>query len=409
MQTYLVGGAVRDELLGRPVGERDWVVVGATPDALLARGFRQVGKDFPVFLHPQSGEEYALARTERKTGPGYHGFVTHFSPEVTLEEDLARRDLTINAMARALDGTLVDPYGGRADLELRVLRHVSPAFVEDPLRVLRVARFAARYAPVGFSIAPATLALMSRIAASGELRALAAERVWQETQRALGERAPWVYFGTLRACGALAELFPELDALYGVPQPARWHPEIDTGVHTMMVLEVAAGLSDELDVRFAALCHDLGKATTPPEQWPGHAGHEQAGVTLIERLAARLRVPNELRELAVLASQQHGKVHRAFELRAATILELLEQCDAFRRPERFARLMLACEADARGRGEALRAQAYPQAHYLLRAAEAARAVKLEPAEFATLEGAAIGERLRRLRLAAVRAAAPAST
>ena len=303
MDVYLVGGAVRDALLGRASTEHDYVVVGATPDDLLARGYRAVGKDFPVFLHPANGDQYALARTERKTGAGYYGFATRFSPDVTLEEDLARRDLTINAMARADDGSIVDPYGGRRDLEARVLRHVSPAFVEDPLRVLRVARFAARFAPLGFTVAPETLELMREIVRSGEMQALVAERVWVETERALGEARPPVYVEVLRACGALAAVFPEIDRLFGVPQPEKYHPEVDTGVHTLQVLDVACELSDDTAVRFAALVHDLGKGVTPRHEWPRHIGHEHAGVKVIARLCERLKVPNEHRELGMLASQ----------------------------------------------------------------------------------------------------------
>jgi tRNA nucleotidyltransferase (CCA-adding enzyme) len=401
MDIYLVGGAVRDRLLGRPHVERDFVVVGATPDQLVARGYRPVGKDFPVFLHPDSGEQYALARTERKTGRGYYGFATHFSPDVTLEQDLSRRDLTINAMAMAESGEIVDPYGGRRDLEARVLRHVSPAFVEDPLRVLRVARFAARFAPLGFTVAPETIALMRGIVTSGEMSALVPERVWVETERALGEASPVTYFEVLRSCGALAVVFPEVDALYGVPQPAEWHPEIDTGVHTMQVLDVAAGLSPDTTVRFAALVHDVGKGLTPREQWPRHIGHEDRGARLIEGLATRLRIPNEHRELGVMVARLHGRAHRAGEQRASTLLELLELTDAFRRGERFERFLLACEADARGRGPDLRAQPYP-AGPLLRAARAAAANVRLPQEVLALEpGPVIAARLREARIRAI--------
>lgn len=403
MDTYLVGGAVRDGLLGRPFVERDYVVVGATPEEMVALGYRPVGKDFPVFLHPQSGEQYALARTERKTGPGYYGFATRFSPDVTLEEDLARRDLTVNAMAQDASGAIVDPYGGRRDLEARVLRHVSPAFVEDPLRVLRVARFAARFAPLGFTVAPETLDLMRRIVASGELAALVPERVWVETERALGEEKPVTYFEVLRDCGALAAVFPEIDALHGVPQPEKWHPEIDTAVHTMQALEVAAELSADTTVRFAALVHDLGKGLTPRVEWPRHIGHEEAGARLIEKMSERLRVPNEHRDLAVQAARHHARVHRAAELRPGTILELLEMTDAFRRAGRFERLLLACEADARGRGPELRAAPYPQAGLLRRARDAAAAVKLDPAVLAHDKGPIIAERLRAARIEAIRA------
>ena len=404
MKIYLVGGAVRDRLLGRPVVEHDYVVVGATPDELVAQGFRPVGKDFPVFLHPRTGEQYALARTERKTGPGYYGFATRFSPDVTLEEDLARRDLTVNAMAADEAGVVIDPYGGRRDLEARVLRHVSPAFVEDPLRVLRVARFAARFAPLGFTVALDTLALMRGIVASGELRALVPERVWVETERALGEERPGVYFEVLRSCGALGAVFPEVDALFGVPQPPKWHPEIDTGVHALQVLEVAAELSVDTTVRFAALVHDVGKGLTPRDQWPRHLGHEESGARLIEQLGERLRVPNEHRELAVLVARYHALVHRAAELRPGTLLELLEATDAFRRVGRFERLLLACEADARGRGPERRAAPYPQAALLRRVREAAAAVRPDPAALAGLPGPGIAEHIRSARIEAIRSA-----
>ena len=405
MKTYLVGGAVRDALLGRPCTERDYVVVGAQPDDLLALGYRPVGKDFPVFLHPQSGDQYALARTERKTGVGYYGFATRFSPDVTLEQDLARRDLTINAMAQLAEGDeVVDPYGGRRDLAARVLRHVSPAFVEDPLRVLRVARFAARFAPLGFTIAAETMALMSEIVRSGELQALVAERVWVETERALGEARPTVYFEVLRECGALAALFPEIDRLFGVPQPERWHPEIDTGIHTLQVLDVARELSTETTVRFAALVHDLGKGVTPPEQWPSHVGHEQAGVRVVGQLCERLKVPTEHRELGQLAAREHQRIHRALELRDDTILEVLEASDAFRRPDRFDRLLLACEADARGRGPELRARPYVQAELMHNCQRAAAATRLDPEVLKQHAGPAIAQLLRTARVQAIREA-----
>jgi tRNA nucleotidyltransferase (CCA-adding enzyme) len=401
MKTYLVGGAVRDELLGLPVRERDWVVVGATPDELTAQGYKAVGKDFPVFLHPQTREEHALARTERKTGPGYRGFDTRFSPDVTLEDDLARRDLTINALAKDVDsGVLIDPYGGQRDLAAKVLRHVSPAFVEDPVRVLRVARFAARFAPLSFTVAPETLELMRQIAANGELDALVPERVWQETQRALELPAPQRYFATLRDANALAVVFPEVDALYGVPQPERWHPEIDTGVHTLMVLEQAARLTVDPVVRFAALTHDLGKATTPPAEWPSHIGHEERSVGLIDALCTRLRIPNNYRELAVLVARYHGNAHRAVELRTSTLLRLLENLDAFRRGPRVEQFILACEADMRGR-TGFEDRPYPQAQRLRRALEVAAAVTLDDAERAGLAGTEIGERLRAKRLEAL--------
>jgi tRNA nucleotidyltransferase (CCA-adding enzyme) len=403
MKVYLVGGAVRDELLGRPVGERDWVVVGATPEEMRAAGFRQVGKDFPVFLHPETAEEYALARTERKTGRGYHGFELRFSPDVTLEEDLRRRDLTINAMAKDAAGALVDPWGGRRDLEARTLRHVSEAFAEDPVRILRVARFLARFQPLGFTVAAETLARMRAMVAAGEADALVPERVWQETERALGEPAPASWLRVLRECGALARVLPELDALYGVPQQEKWHPEIDTGLHVELVLSVAAELSPLPRVRFAALLHDLGKGRTPRSAWPRHVGHEAKGAVLVREVAARLRVPNEYRELAELAARWHCLAHRAAELRPRTLLELLESCDALRRPERFRELLLACEADYRGRG-GLRARPYPQAELLRRAQESAQATTLSEADRAGLSGEEIGTLLRRRRLAALRTA-----
>ncbi len=402
MKVYLVGGAVRDELLGRAVGERDWVVVGATPQQMLDAGYRQVGRDFPVFLHPQTGEEHALARTERKTGPGYRGFELHFSPEVTLEEDLRRRDLTINAMARDADGRLIDPHDGRADLEARKLRHVSEAFNEDPVRILRVARFLARFEPLGFTIAPETESRMRTMVATGEVDALVPERIWQETDRALAEAAPAAWLRTLRSCGALARIIPELDALYGVPQPARWHPEIDTGLHMELVLQAAADLTPEPRIRYAALMHDLGKGRTPRSQWPRHVGHEATGARLAESVSVRLRVPTDYRELAVLAARWHGLAHRAGELRPRTVLDLLESCDAFRRPERFRDLLVACEADHRGRG-GFRERPYPQATLLRKAQETALAVTLTNADREGLAGEKIGELLRRRRLAALKA------
>ena len=400
MQVYLVGGAVRDSLLGLPVRERDWVVVGATRDELLRLNYREVGRDFPVFLHPSTHEEYALARLERKTAPGYRGFEFLFGPEVTLEQDLGRRDLTINAIAQAPDGTLIDPYGGRRDLDARILRHVSAAFIEDPVRVLRVARFAARFASMGFRIAAETLQLMRAIVARRELDALVPERVWQESEKALGAPQPGEYFRVLRECGALRVIFPEIDALFGVPQPAEWHPEIDTGVHTLMVLEQAARLSDLSTVRFAALVHDLGKGTTPRGQWPRHHAHEERSVELIESLAARLRLPVEHRELAILVARYHGIVHRAFELRPQTVLEILEKSDAIRRPERFAQVLLACEADSRGR-TGYESRAYPQRDYLQAARDAAAAIRPTAADIAERDGAQIGAQLRAQRQQAI--------
>jgi tRNA nucleotidyltransferase (CCA-adding enzyme) len=400
MRVYLVGGAVRDRLLGLPVRERDWVVVGATPEQLVRLGYAPVGREFPVFLHPTTHEEYALARQERKVGPGYRGFTTQFAPTVTLEEDLRRRDLTINAMAEDENGSLIDPYGGQADLQARRLRHVSEAFIEDPVRILRVARFAARLAPLGFRVADETLALMRRITDSGEARTLVPERVWQETERALAEAHPEVFFETLRACGALAVIFPEIEALFGVPQPPRWHPEIDTGVHVLMALKYAAGRAAPGAVRFAVLTHDLGKAQTPRADWPSHHGHEEFGVPLINELCDRLRVPNTHRELAILTARYHTLVHRALELRPATVLTLLENSDAFRRGARFAELLLACEADARGRTGRENAP-YPQVGYLEEALATAASVTLSEGERRGLEGAEIGAELRRRRLDAI--------
>lgn len=400
MQVYLVGGAVRDRLLGLPVGERDWVVVGARPEELERQGYVRVGKEFPVFLHPETREEYALARTERKVGPGYTGFTTQFSPEVTLEDDLRRRDLTINAIAEDQDGNLADPFGGRRDLDARVLRHVSEAFVEDPVRVLRVARFAARFSKLGFTIAEETRGLMKRIVAAGEMDALVPERVWKETQRALDEARPDVYFETLRDCGALKVIFPEVDALFGVPQPAKWHPEIDTGVHVLMALRISAEKQANTATRFAVLVHDLGKARTPRSKWPSHHGHEQLGVPVIEALCERLRVPRDFRDLAVMVSEYHTHVHRAQALRPSTMLELFENTDAFRRPERFNEFLLACECDARGR-LGLENRDYPQPEFLRKARSAAAAVTLTEADREGLAGSAIGEKLRRKRLDAI--------
>jgi tRNA nucleotidyltransferase (CCA-adding enzyme) len=402
MQVYLVGGAVRDALLGLQVKERDWVVVGSTREELLRLGYREVGRDFPVFLHPDTHEEYALARRERKTAPGYRGFTVEFGPEVTLEEDLARRDLTINAIAQAADGALVDPFGGKRDIESRILRHVSPAFIEDPVRVLRLARFGARFAPLGFRIDPATMSLMRNMVARKEVDALVPERVWQETEKALQEPAAGAFFEVLRECGALARIYPELDALFGVPQPPQWHPEIDTGVHTLMVLDQAVKLSRETRVRFAALVHDLGKGATPPAEWPSHRGHEERSVALIESLAARLRVPGDYRELALIVARYHGIVHRAFELKPKTVVNFLEHSDAIRRPERFAEALLACEADSRGRS-GWETRPYPQRDYLLAAREAAASIKPSASEIAARSGAQIAEQLHRRRLEAVAA------
>ena len=400
MQVYLVGGAVRDAVLGLRVEERDWVVVGGTREELLRLNYREVGRDFPVFLHPDTHEEYALARLERKVAPGYRGFSVEFGPEVTLEEDLARRDLTINAIAQSADGNLIDPHGGVRDLKARVLRHVSAAFIEDPVRVLRVARFAARLAPQGFKAAPETLDLMRAMVDRREVDALVPERVWQETEKALREPKASEFFAVLRACGALRPIYPEIDALFGVPQPPEWHPEIDTGLHTFMVLDQAALLSSEPQVRFAALVHDLGKGTTPRAEWPSHRGHEERSVSLVEAMAERLRLPGDYRDLAVIVARYHGIVHRAFELRPKTILEFMERTDAFRRPERFAQALLACEADSRGR-TGLENKPYPQRQYLHLARDAAAAIKPSADEIAAHAGAKIAELLHQRRVHAV--------
>jgi tRNA nucleotidyltransferase (CCA-adding enzyme) len=361
-----------------------------------------VGRDFPVFLHPRTREEHALARLERKVAPGYRGFTTEFSPAVTLEDDLRRRDLTINAMAEDAEGRVIDPYGGLRDLEARLLRHVSEAFAEDPVRILRVARFAARYASLGFRVADDTLELMRQMVAAGEVDALVAERVWTETEKALGESQPDVFVRVLRDCGALKVVYPELDALFGVPQPERWHPEVDTGVHQLLALREAVKLGGGLEVRFAVLMHDLGKGVTPADILPSHHGHEETGVALVEQLCARLRVPNHLRELAVITSRYHTHVHRALELRPDTVLKTLESCDALRRPERFANFLMACEADARGR-TGLENREYPQRGYFLEARARVAAVVLTPDERRGMSGEQIGQELRKRRLAAIEA------
>ena len=403
MKAYQVGGAVRDTLLGLPVEDHDWVVVGSTPQAMIALGYRPVGKDFPVFLHPKSHEEYALARTERKTAPGYTGFTFHTSPDVTLEEDLCRRDLTINAIAMDDDGSLIDPFHGQRDLDNRVLRHVSSAFEEDPVRILRLARFYARFAPLGFTIAPETLVLMQRMVASGEVDALVPERVWQETQRALGEQRPNAFFETLRECGALSRLFPEIDRLFGVPQTAIHHPEIDTGIHTMMVLEQATLISPEPRVRFAALLHDLGKGTTPEHEWPRHIGHEARSLPLIRQLCDRLKTPNDYRELALLAAKFHTHCHRASELRATTLIDTLQALDAYRRPDRFEEFLLTCLADARGR-TGFETRDYPQAERFRRARTAALSVNAAALADAGFKGQQLAEQLRRARISTVKQA-----
>ena len=404
MQIYMVGGAVRDALLGLPVQDRDWVVVGATPEALVAKGYVPVGKDFPVFLHPASREEYALARTERKTAPGYRGFAVHAAPDVTLEEDLARRDLTINAIAQGADGALTDPYGGQRDIAARVLRHVTEAFAEDPVRILRVARFAARFPD--FSIAPETMTLMQRMVADGEVDALVPERVWQELARGLMAQQPSRMFEVLRACGALYKLLPEVARLWGVPQRAEYHPEVDTGVHLMMVLDMAAQMNAPLAVRFACLGHDLGKGTTPVAEWPRHIGHEERSARLLKALCLRFRVPNDCSELADVVAREHGNIHRSGEFGAAALVRLLERCDAFRKPERFAEILFACECDARGR-LGLNEQPYPQRQRLLSALIAAQSVATDQiasaAQHAGARGPDIGRAVAQARAQAVAA------
>ena len=411
MKIYMVGGAVRDALLGLPVQDRDWVVIGATPEQMLAQGYLPVGRDFPVFLHPETREEYALARTERKSGRGYRGFVVHAAPDVTLEEDLARRDLTINAIAEDVDGisarALFDPYFGHRDLQARVLRHVSKAFREDPVRILRVARFAARFAD--FSVAPETTQLMREMVDAGEADHLVPERVWQELARGLMEAAPPRMFAVLRSCGALAVLLPEVERLWGVPQRAEYHPEVDTGVHLMMVLAMAARLNAPLGVRFACLTHDLGKGTTPADMLPRHIGHEQRSAQLLRGVCERLRVPVDCRELADVVAREHGNIHRSGELNAAAVLRLLERCDAIRKPARFEDVLLACECDARGR-LGFEESAYPQRERLLAAMHAARAVDTAPlaAEAAKrgLKGPQVGEQIHAARAQAIAAALP---
>ena len=370
MNIYCVGGAVRDRLLGLPVKDHDWVVVGSTPEAMEEQGFLPVGRDFPVFLHPKTHEEYALARTERKTARGYKGFAVYASPDVTLEQDLLRRDFTVNAIAQDNEGKLIDPQGGIADLHAGILRHVSAAFNEDPVRILRGARFSARF---GFSIAPETLTLMRDMVTNGEVDALVPERVWQELSRALMEKHPSRFFDTLRSCGALEKIMPEVDALFGVPQPAKYHPEIDCGFHTMLVVDDAAQHDYSLEVRFAALAHDLGKATTPVDMLPRHIGHELRSVDLVKALTERLRVTGECRDLALLTARFHGDIHRAMELRADTIIHLFQSADAWRRPTRFEQLLQACASDARGRWGSEQAP-YPQADYLLNLLTVARSV-----------------------------------
>lgn len=397
MKTFLVGGAVRDKLLGRAVTERDWVVVGATPEQMHAKGYVAVGKDFPVFLHPQTKEEYALARTERKTGHGYTGFSFHCGNEVTLEDDLIRRDLTINAMAEDDLGKIIDPYGGQADLQQKLLRHVSPAFAEDPVRILRIARFAARYHQYGFRVADETVSLMQTMVSNGEVDHLVAERIWKETERALAEPNPEIFIQVLRGCRALEKIFPEINALFGVPQTAVHHPEIDTGIHTLMSLQQAAKLSINPCIRFATLLHDLGKAATPQEEWPRHIAHEERSLPLVKQLCERVAAPRDYKELALMVAQWHTHCHRAMELKPATILKVLQGNDAFRRPERFQQFLVCCEADARGR-TGFENRNYPQADFFRRALTASQQLDLAPLRAQGITGQAFGEAITRLRL-----------
>ena len=400
MKIYLVGGAVRDALLGLPVTERDWVVVGATPDEMQAKGFRPVGQDFPVFLHPKTQEEYALARTERKSGHGYGGFTFHAAPDVSLDDDLVRRDLTINAMAQEEGGQVFDPFNGRMDLKARLLRHVSPSFAEDPLRVLRVARFAARYHWLGFRVADDTLVLMRQLADSGELDYLVPERVWKETSRALMERDPQVFFQVLHACGALRVLFPELAALDGVPQPEQHHPEVDTLVHQWLCLGQASRLNLPLTARYAVLCHDLGKGKTPEEEWPRHIAHEIRSARLAKTVSKRWRVPKDAATLAALVAEYHTHCHRALELKPATVWKLLKTLDIIRRPERLEDFLLSCEADARGR-TGLEDRPYPQVDYLRGAAQAASNIDVAALRQSGIEGPALGEAIEKARIHAI--------
>ncbi|WP_318491758.1 multifunctional CCA addition/repair protein [Photobacterium leiognathi] len=400
MQTYLVGGAVRDTLLGLTVTDKDWVVVGTTPEAMLAAGFEQIGSDFPVFLHPKTKQEHALARTERKSGHGYTGFVCYSAPDVTLEQDLLRRDLTINAIAQAPNGDLIDPYHGQQDITNKVLRHVSPAFTEDPLRVLRVARFAARFAHLGFTVAPETMALMQEMVVSGELASLTPERVWKEWEKSLSSNDPQMFLTVLRQCGALAIAMPEIDALFGVPQPEKWHPEIDCGIHTLLVAKKAAELSTDKTIRFAAQVHDLGKALSPKDDLPHHKMHCRDGIKPIKALCQRLRVPNEYRDLALLVCEQHTKIHHAEEMRADTFIKIFDQIDAWRKPERVAQLATCCRADARGRTH-FEQTPYPQADIFQAVFAIAQQVDVKAIVAAGFKGAEIREQLAAKRIEAV--------
>jgi tRNA nucleotidyltransferase (CCA-adding enzyme) len=400
VEIYLVGGAVRDQLLNLPVKERDWVVLGETPESMLKQGFRPVGKDFPVFLHPESHEEYALARTERKTGPGYKGFAIHAAPDVSLEQDLLRRDLTINAIAMTPEGRIIDPYGGQRDLQNRILRHTSPAFAEDPVRILRVARFAARYRHLGFKLHEETRSLMRRMVAAGEADHLVAERVWAELLKALNEPFPSAFFYTLRDCDALATVFPEINRLFGVPQPEKHHPEIDTGVHCLLCLDQAARLTPNPSVRFAVLVHDLGKGTTSKEIWPHHYNHEQRGLPILDGMCARLRVPNAFKSLAMQVMRYHSHCHKALELRASTLTDTLSALGAFKARNHLDEFLLACEADARGRA-GLENRSYPQADFFRGAAKAGASVGVNDIVNKDLSGPQIGEAIRRLRIRAI--------
>ena len=397
MKVYLVGGAVRDRLLGLPAREKDYVVVGSAPEELIALGYRPVGKDFPVFIHPETGDEYALARIERKTGKGYTQFECHFAPDVTLEDDLKRRDLTINAMAVDTDGNIIDPYHGREDLENKILRHVSPAFVEDPVRVLRIARFAARYANLGFTIAEETQLLLKNIVRAGEISALVPERVWQEMQKALAESSPQEFIKVLRTSGALKILLPELEQLFGVPASPTWHPEIDTGVHVLMALKIAAAISSDPILRFAVLMHDLGKGLTPMSEWPKHINHEINGVPLVNAIAKRYKIPREYQRLAVLVTKYHLLVHQAFELRAKTLVKLFEETDAFRRPDTFELFLLACEADSRGR-LGFENKSFPEREFIWQAFLACRDIVASDFINSDMNGEMIKEKLKQLRI-----------
>ncbi len=401
MKTYLVGGAVRDELLGYPFKEKDWVVVGATVDDMLSAGYQQVGKDFPVFIHPETKEEHALARTERKTAAGYKGFEVHASSEVTLEDDLVRRDLTINAIAMDEDGKLIDPYGGINDIKNKILRHVSDAFTEDPVRILRIARFMARYVHLGFSVANETMELMKNMVSAGEVDALVPERIWQEMQKALAEKTPSAFITTMRDCGALKRIMPELDRLWGVPQPEEFHPEIDTGIHTMLVLEQACKLSGDPQVRFAALLHDLGKGSTPEKEWPSHIGHEAQGAKIVLEVCRRLRIPNEYRDLAERTARFHLHYHRALELKPASVVKTLEQLDAFRKPERFEKFLLACEADARGR-TGYENKDFPQGDYFRQTLKVAKNINIDELRSRGFENQALANKIREARVSAVK-------